>query len=294
MMQLSTGVSALQAAQRALEITGHNIANANTPGYHRQIPKLASQPAMVLDGLAIGRGVALVDIQRALNQQLESTLTHQVSENGASEMRLAIMNRLESRWSTAEGSPAGRLEVLFNDLEQLSTRLNEGASRRVAISTAAATAREFNSLANDMYQMREDLDRSLADVVREINPLTRQIASLNVEIARLTGQGVSPNDLLDQRNLLVNQLAERLPIEVQDGGQEQVTILSSGTPIVIAESSQEPGLFMATTENTEAHGKKQSCDVVCSARLHTDTDVVHASKSFQAFPSVIFRVFRGE
>ncbi len=46
---------------------------------------------------------------------------------------------------------------------------------------------------------------------------------------------------------------------------------------------------MATTENTEAHGKKQSCDEVCSARLQTDTDVVHSSKSFHAFPSVAFR-----
>src|SRR6185436_20128710 len=51
---------------------------------------------------------------------------------------------------------------------------------------------------------------------------------------------------------------------------------------------------MATTENTEAHGRKQSRDEVCSARLHTDTDVVQASKSFHTFPSVAFRVFRGE
>ena len=97
MMQFSIGVSALQAAQRALDITGHNIANANTPGYHRQIPKLASQPAMQLDGLAIGRGVELVDIQRAVSQQLETSMTLQVAENGAADVRLSAMRR----WSLA-------------------------------------------------------------------------------------------------------------------------------------------------------------------------------------------------
>jgi len=235
----SVGVSALQAAQRALEVTGHNIANANTPGYHRQIPKLASRSAMQLDGQAMGRGVELVDIQRAVNQQLESSLTQQITENGATDVRLTTMTRLESRWSTEEASPAGRLEVLFNDLEQLSTRLNDGAARKVVLSTAASTAREFNSLASDMYQMREDLDRSLADSVNEINPLLRQIASLNVEIGRLNGQGISPNDLLDKRGQLVNELAEKLPIEIQNGTQGQLTILSSGTPLVIAENPQD-------------------------------------------------------
>ena len=235
----SVGVSALQAAQRALEVTGHNIANASTPGYHRQIPKLASRAAMQLDGQAIGRGVELIDIQRAVNQQLESSLTQQVSENGATDVRLATMTRLESRWSTEAASPAGRLEVLFNDLEQLSTRLNDGATRKVVLSTATSTAREFNSLASDMYQMREDLDRSLADVVHEINPSLKQIASLNVEIGRLNGQGISPNDLLDKRSQLVNELAKKMPIQIQDGNQGQITILAAGTPLVIAESPQE-------------------------------------------------------
>ena len=246
----SVGVSALQAAQRALEVTGQNIANANTPGYHRQIPKLASRAAMQLDGQAIGRGVELVDIQRAVNQQLESSLTQQVTANGATDARLTTMTRLESRWSIKGASPAGQLETLFNNLEQLSTRLNDGATRNVVIASAASTAREFNSLASDMYQMRSDLDRSLTDGVNEINPLTKQIATLNVEIGRLNGQGISPNDLLDKRGQLINELASRLPIDVQNGAQGQVTILASGTPLVIAGSPQE--IVMAVNDSGAA------------------------------------------
>ncbi len=239
MLQLSIGSSALQAAQKALEIAGNNIANANTPGYHRQVPVLSSQPAMQVGGFSIGRGVELSDITRAVNEELESSLTQQSSQNGSAQAKLTVMNRLESRWSTDEASPIGRLESLFNTLEQLSTRLQDGASRRVVTSTASATAREFNSLSTDMYRMREGLDRLIVTAVNEVNPLTSRIADLNREIQRLNGQGVKPNDLLDRRGELLNQLAERLPIEIHNGGQGQVTVLSSGFPLVIGIKSHD-------------------------------------------------------
>ncbi len=239
MVQLSIGSSALQAAQRALDITGNNIANANTPGYHRQTPTLATQPAMQVDGFSIGRGVELTDIQRAVNEELESSLTRQSTQNGSATAKLTVMNRLESRWSTNDASPVGRMEALFNTLEQLSSRLQDGASRRVVTSTAAATAREFNSLSTDMYRMREDLDRTIRTTINEVNPLTGRIADLNAEIQRLTGQGVRPNDLLDKRGELINQLAERIPIELHKSGQGQVTVLSSGFPLVIGGESHD-------------------------------------------------------
>ena len=248
MLQLSVGASALQAAQKALEITGNNIANASTPGYHRQVPILSSQPAMQVGGFSIGRGVELSDITRAVNEELEASLTQQSSQNGSAQAKLTVMNRLESRWSTDEASPIGRLESLFNTLEGLSTRLQDGASRRVVTSTAAATAREFNSLSTDMYRMREGLDRLIITTVNEVNPLTSRIADLNRDIQRMIGQGVKPNDLLDRRGVLLNQLAERLPIEVHNGGQGQVTVLTSGVPLVIGIKSHD----IAMTVNDES------------------------------------------
>ena len=239
MLQLSLGSSALQAAQKALEVTGNNIANASTPGYHRQVPILSSQPAMQVGGFSIGRGVELSDITRAVNEELEASLTQQSSQNGSAQAKLTVMNRLESRWSTDEASPIGRLESLFNTLEGLSTRLQDGASRRVVTSTAAATAREFNSLSTDMYRMREGLDRLIITGINEVNPLTSRIADLNRDIQRMIGQGVKPNDLLDRRGVLLNQLAERLPIEVHNGGQGQVTVLTSGVPLVIGIKSHD-------------------------------------------------------
>jgi len=258
MLKLSVGSSALQAAQKALEITGNNIANASTPGYHRQVPILSSQPAMQAEGFSIGRGVELSDITRAVNEELEASLTQQSSQNGSAQAKLTVMNRLESRWSTNESSPIGRLESLFNTLEQLSTRLQDGASRRVVTSTASATAREFNSLSTDMYRMREGLDRLIITAANEVNPLTSRIADLNGEIQRLNGQGVKPNDLLDRRGELLNQLAERLPIEVHNSGQGQLTVLSSGFPLVIGNKSHD--IAMSVSDASEIAVKVVGAD----------------------------------
>jgi flagellar hook-associated protein 1 len=249
MMQLAIGATALQTAQRALNIAGNNIANANTPGYHRQIPTLASVPAMQIDGLPIGRGVELTEIIRAVNDELEAVLTEQFTQNGSSATRLTVMTRMESRWSTDEASPVGRLEALFNNLEQLSSRLQDGASRRVITATAAATAREFNSLANDMYRLREEMDRSIRTTINEVNPLVHRIADLNRQIQRVVGQGVKPNDLLDRRGQLVNELAQRMPIELHKGNQDQITILSDGIPLVIGGTAHE--VAMTVNENSE-------------------------------------------
>lgn len=252
-MQLSIGVSALQASQRALEITGHNVSNASTPGYHRQTAQLTSSQPMQLGGFSIGRGVELSDVRRAVSDQVELALTRQVADSGSVEARLAGMTRLESRLAIGEGSPGGRLETLFNELEQLSSRLHDGASRKVVISAASQLTHELNSLATDLYRMRDDLDRSITNVVGEINPLARQIAELNAQIRQLTARGASPNDLLDQRGVLINDLSRRISVEVLNGNQGQVTLLASGVPLVIAERSLALEIQMNETGATTVH-----------------------------------------
>lgn len=234
MLQFSIGVSALQASQRALDVTGHNLANANTPGYHRQVVQLASATPLRLGQFSIGRGVNVSDIRRIIDDNIEAAQVRQASASGLSEAQLLFATQLESRLANEKASPGARLETLFNQLEQLSSQLNSSSQRKLVIASAAATTREFNSLANDIRRLRDDVDQSIFTVVAEINPLMQQIASLNGQIAQQTAQGISPNDLLDQRALAVQQLSQRMGIEVQVGNQGQVTLLAGGIPLVVS------------------------------------------------------------
>lgn len=234
MLQFAIGVSALRASQRALEVAGNNIANANTPGYHRQVVQLSSVTPQRLDSLSVGRGVEVSGIQRIVNDNIEKTQVHQIALTAAAESQLSVATRLESRLSNEGASPGARLEVLFNRLEQLSSQLNSSSARKLVVASADQLAREFNSVAADLQRQRNEVEQTINAVVAEVNPLTRKIAQLNAEIAQQTAQGVSPNDLLDQRSLAIQQVGQRIGIQLQDGNQGQITLLSNGVPIVIS------------------------------------------------------------
>lgn len=234
MLQFSIGVSALQASQRALDVAGNNIANANTPGYHRQVVQLASVTPLRVGRFSIGRGVTVEGIQRITNDNIEQAQVRQAAATGASDAQLSFATQLESRLSNAKASPGARLETLFNQLEQLSSQLNSSSQRKLVVAAADQMTREFNSLATDILRLRDDVDQSIKGTVAEINPLTQQIARLNGEISQWVSQGAPPNDLLDQRALAIQQLSQRIGVEQQPGNQGQITLLTGGIPLVVS------------------------------------------------------------
>jgi flagellar hook-associated protein 1 FlgK len=239
MLEFSIGLSALQAAQRAMEVTGNNVANASTPGYHRQVVKLAAQAPMELNGQSYGRGVEVADVQRTINTQLEAAITTQTTQSGYVDTKLTSMNQIQSMIPTDASSIANELSSVFNDLQQASSQLGNPASRQTVVTQAQSLATQFNSLSANMDQMRTGMDSSIASSVSSINSMLTQIAGLNTQIARAVDQGVSPNDLLDTRDQLVNNVAQQMPLEIQQGQQQQITILRSGAPLVIAGNAQQ-------------------------------------------------------
>ncbi len=114
MIRFTSAVSALQASQRALETIGNNIANSNTPGYHRQITDLANRSPYQIQGLSIGQGVEISEIRRARSDVLEAATTRQAADAGAIDARLEGLTRLESELSTEAGTPASLIVDLFN------------------------------------------------------------------------------------------------------------------------------------------------------------------------------------
>jgi flagellar hook-associated protein 1 FlgK len=239
MLEFTIGLSALQAAQRGMEVTGNNVANANTPGYHRQVVELAAQAPMQLNGNAYGRGVGVVDIQRAVSQQLEAAITSQTTLNGYVDSQLTLLSQIQSSIPTDASSIANQLGAIFNGLQQASSQLGNSASRTSVVTAATTLARQFNTLAANLDQMRNTLDSSITASVSTINSSLQQIGELNAQIASFVDQGLSPNDLLDKRDQLVNTVAQQIPLEIQQGAQKQVTLLQSGTPLVIGGTAQK-------------------------------------------------------
>jgi len=97
MVHFNTGVTALQTSERALQVIGNNIANANTPGYHRQVARLTSTMPYQQAGLSIGTGVTLPDISRLRSRIVEDAITRQAYEAGDMEARMEGMRSVETQ-----------------------------------------------------------------------------------------------------------------------------------------------------------------------------------------------------
>ena len=234
---LTTAVSSLQVSQRALSVIGNNLANANTAGYHRQEAQLANRVPVQIGNLSFGRGVNFVDIRQVRSEVIESSFTFQSSDNGRLESSLRVLTRLESRVSVESSSPLTRIEGLFNELEQLSTRLEDPALRNAVAGEALSLTNEFNSLHEDLAQLQLDIDTEIRGKVDEANALTTRISRLNVEIARSVNQGFTPADLQDQRGQAINDLAQLIDVRVQEGNAGQSTVIASNSALVIGSTT---------------------------------------------------------
>jgi len=237
-LQFSIGVSALQTAQTGLVVTGNNLTNASTPGYHRQIAEIASTAPTQVLGLSVGTGVSVTDINRAVSDQLDTALTQQKSQNGFTDISLTTGTQIQSVVSSNTNSPATQLEALLNQLQQLSATPTDGTSRQATVTSATTVATAFNAAASDLSQIQSGLDSQMKGDVDQVNILSKQIADLNAKISAFNSQGISANTLLDQRSQLVDNMAHLLNIQVTDGNNGQITIISSGTPLVVGTQSQ--------------------------------------------------------
>lgn len=260
MSSLSAAISSLQVSQRALDIISNNLANANTPGYHRQVARLASLEPIAIGNLSFGQGVDLTGIGQIRSDVLERAFTRQQSDNGRIDTTLDLATRLESTVTVDDGAALSKIDDLFNNLQQLSTRLNEPGLRNVIVNQADGLAKEFNALSGGMRLFQQDIDGQIALAVKDINTFSKQIAELNVQIARAENLHVPAADLRDQRDQIINNLAQLVDVEVTEGNSGTATVISNGAVLVIG--STATGFDTNLKPNQDASIKVKGTDTL--------------------------------
>lgn len=233
---LNIGSSALYAAMKGLDLTGHNIANVGTEGYSRQRVDQSARPGNSISRIDSGGGVAVNGTQRLNDALVESALVR----DGAELARLTAFDRLAQRTDALLSDPASglanSLTSFFNGLEQVASDPASTAARQAALGTAQSLADRFGSLQDALSAIDTEIDTRLKQAVATVNDLSASIAKLNRSVAS-AGQSV-PADLLDQRATLLRQLSEQLGVSTvpQDDGSLNV-FTSSGQPLVVGEKT---------------------------------------------------------
>jgi flagellar hook-associated protein 1 len=235
MSSLSIGASALNVDQQVLTLLGQNIANAGTPGYHRQVADLAA----LTNGTPIGGGVEITQVRRLVNNALESEINQNSFQTSSLSTQLDSLNQVQSFLATGAGSLQDLLNKFFTDLQQLSAQPDDTVQRQAFLSTAANLSQQLNSLDASFQQLRTSVDAQTKQAVSQINALAPQIASLNAAIHQATIQGDPPNNLQDQRDQLINQLSTLVDVRTIPGEFNQVNVIAGGESVVLGSNSSQ-------------------------------------------------------
>ncbi|MHB9143844.1 MAG: flagellar hook-associated protein FlgK [Symbiobacteriia bacterium] len=238
---IDVGLSALQAQQRALEVTAHNIANVNTPGYSRQrLDLTASDPYTVPSAMRpggvpgqAGTGVSQQAIERFHDNFLDGQYRNENASLGYWNHRGEVLHQIEGIFT--EPSNAGIRSVLdkfWDSLQGLANDPSSYAARALTRQAGVAVADAFNHTTRQLTDLRSNLQQAAETKVGEVNVMASEIASLNKQISQAQSVGDNPNDLKDKRDHLLDELSKEVGGHTQAAGDGSVSVFLGGVPLV--------------------------------------------------------------
>ena len=237
---IELGKRSIMANTDAITTAGHNISNANTEGYSRQRVQIKEFDPLYRPDLSraerpgqIGQGVDVQSINRVRDELLDKRIVEQANQ--------------ESYWNTRSNYYM-MLEQIYNEPDEISIRTNmdmfwkswqelanhpENQSSRQAVVTRGQTLTEsINQRYESLSGIANLIEGDIEATVKQVNSLSSQIAAINGEIVRSKAMGDNPNDLLDRRDLLVDQLSKLVNVTTDTRDQDEFMVHVDGKVLV--------------------------------------------------------------
>jgi flagellar hook-associated protein 1 FlgK len=235
MWNFDIGLSGLDAARKGLDVIGNNIANAATEGYHRQRIDLAAQYSRQQGGLLIGGGVDVEGATRLMDSFLELEILRQQSSLGQVSQETETLSSIETSFGELTGNNGlnASIDTFFNSLNDLSAHPDQVIYQDQVLTSAEAMAGRFRNLGDFLTNLNSQIRLQAGNVIEQINSLSGRIAELNDNIQRVEMSGDKANNLLDQRDQLINQVAQLAGVNTQQREYGVVDVDIGGIPIVM-------------------------------------------------------------
>jgi flagellar hook-associated protein 1 len=237
---LETARRGMFTQQSALYTTGHNIANANTPGYSRQrvnFEQTEPYPAAALNRPQIpgqmGTGVKAGSVQRVREGFLDLQYRGENNKLGYWEARADALKKMEDIMNEPSDSGLAKtMDQFWQSLQDLSVNPENEGARSVVRQRGLAVVETFHYLHDSLTQIKNDLGHEIGVTITEINSLAEQISKINQQISEIEPHGYLPNDLYDERDRLIDQLSKLVNVQV-----ESPQVANKGNALDIAEGT---------------------------------------------------------
>lgn len=223
---LNLGNGALFASQSAIQVTGNNIANVNTEGYSRQAVRFEENISIDTRPGQMGTGAIATEVFRYFNKFVEEQYNDRSSVFQRWDTQQEVMQSVESLFNEANSDGLNAMmNQFFNDWQELAKRPDDDAVREALLAHTENMLMLFHDTDSNLVRMQSQMDDFIKQEVEESNDLINRIAALNkqIQIHDVPGSN-NANTLLDQRNALVRELAEKMDIDVIDNGSGDFTV----------------------------------------------------------------------
>ncbi len=223
---LNIALRGLTAQRQALDVTSHNISNANTEGYTRQEAVLKATTDAGWGSIGrVGSGVEANEVRRVRDALLDRQIRNQMASLGSWETKDRYLEEIELVFNepSDEGFNA-QFSEFWGAWQDLSGSPDSYAARAGLAQTASVLTDLLRRDYQQMSDIREQVDTDIEAKVTELNGWLEDIAELNAQIANERSVGLDPNDLSDRRDLLLNELSKALKVDYEEGTDGSVTV----------------------------------------------------------------------
>lgn len=234
----------MAAQQVAVEVAGHNLANANNPAYARQRVQIQTSPPTPTSAGMEGTGVQVASVQQVRDQFLDSQIRSEASVGGYWNSQQGALQNAQTQLdeflnlSSTDGASggtaglSGQLNNLFSAFQAVATSSTDPSARLSLVNAAQTLASGFNQASQNLSSLNGLLNNSISNDVASANQLLSDIAGLNDQIARAAASGGNANDLMDSREQDLENLSKLANIQTAANSDGTVSVSIGGQQLV--------------------------------------------------------------
>ena len=238
---LSVATKALTIQQRAIHVTGNNIANVNTPGYSRQRLNISSDVPVDTGFGALGTGVTATGIERVYEHFLGVQINNETQNLGRWEAHRDSLQNVETIFSESGGYGLNQvMSEFWNAWQDVTNNPSGSVERTILLAKSEMLATTISKNYDDLKSVQHDIDTMITGAIGEINRLSEGIFDLNLKIVQMESGGNAANDYRDQRDVLLKELSELIEVNsFEDANGAAIVSVGSGQVLVEASRSYD-------------------------------------------------------
>ncbi len=255
---LGIGVSGLESYLRALQITSHNIANANTPGFSRQRVVFAQNPAIDLGNVRLPTGVSIAQIERVVEPALFLNIQKKINQFGSATVDKNAFSRIEGLSPEIEGKGLiADLRNFFQSIADFASNTNDLSFKNLVVSNAQKLLDSLSTYVKNLDNLFNDFQNTLPDKVNSVNNKLQELAQLNQEIVQIEKAGTqsqTANDLRDKREQIVKDISQLMNISTFEDQHGNLNLSINGEMLV---NAKEVNKLQVSDEIIQGELRKQ-------------------------------------